>query len=366
MRILRIMSSALLFALFLSAAVFSYDALAQECIPGLPCPEVLRTETDPIFPEPGPNQPGPNFDSLNLPKLESHPTPSQNNTCDADFMNQIYAKSFLEAEREVVVNAMYIRKPDSVLEYSCFDQHLAVGYEGIAGIFSDSELFSDRLVNILGWWGDTASIPTYGGTPTTRLDVFLGVDYNDASVEAAVLTALNSYILGEGAEDDGNFEHDFLGGATAVGNTLSYVAGGAESVCSHMYDVYYLAKCEDFDKNLAFLTFDQLIESEEDPRLLPWACEARHGITEALIALAENTEDAFVNYDPPETRLDLMTFYFAGCAGPPIPTGVRVLIEDYGTDIFGNPVLIRDEDFPDMVCPNPSCSVEYGGGACVE
>ena len=35
-------------------------------------------------------------------------------SCDANFMNQIYAKGFLEAEREVVISNSLIMKPDSV------------------------------------------------------------------------------------------------------------------------------------------------------------------------------------------------------------------------------------------------------------
>lgn len=367
---MNIIKTAIAFAFIM---LFPISALAAPpCLPGLPCEGVFLTPTDPISPAPGPNTPGPNISSQNLPKLSSYPAPDGNNTCDADFMNQIYAKAFLEAEREVVVNSMYIRKPDSVLEYSCFDQHLANGYDNIAGIFTESTRYQNATVFINGWWGETASIPTFNG-PNTWLYVSMGTDFHDNSIESAVLSALNGYILGGSRNDDGNFEHAFLGGATTVPNTLSYNAGGAQSTCTNMYDIYYLAKCEDFDPNLSFFTLSDLA-TLPDPRLLPTQCQPpagsgnphNHGITQALITLSQNQGFTHVNYDVPQTRLDLVTMYDTGQCAPPIPTGVMVINEEYSTDLFGNPTLVRNDQYADMVCPNPSCSLQYNTGTCTQ
>ncbi len=66
------------------------------CLPGVPCIVAKNSED-------------------NKPKSDS-------GTCDADFMNQLQARAFLEAEREAVAAGVAIRKPESVLELSCADQ----------------------------------------------------------------------------------------------------------------------------------------------------------------------------------------------------------------------------------------------------
>src|SRR5437016_4882806 len=41
--------------------------------------------------------------------------------CDPEYMDALEARAYLEAQREVAQNQNYILKPDSVLEYTCFD-----------------------------------------------------------------------------------------------------------------------------------------------------------------------------------------------------------------------------------------------------
>ncbi len=45
-------------------------------------------------------------------------------TCDGDFYNVMSNRAWMESEREMEVAQRLILKPDSVLEYSCFDQIL--------------------------------------------------------------------------------------------------------------------------------------------------------------------------------------------------------------------------------------------------
>ena len=61
-----------------------------------------------------------------LPCVADHSTGANDSkaesaACDADFMNQIYARAFIESDREVAVAQQYVSRPDSVLELSCFD-----------------------------------------------------------------------------------------------------------------------------------------------------------------------------------------------------------------------------------------------------
>ncbi|HBR69067.1 MAG TPA: hypothetical protein DEA55_06800, partial [Rhodospirillaceae bacterium] len=69
---------------------------------------------------------------------------------DADFMNQIYARTFLEASREIVMNETALRKPDSVMEYSCYDQQMSVTAHRLGPIFSETHQFKNSLVDISG------------------------------------------------------------------------------------------------------------------------------------------------------------------------------------------------------------------------
>lgn len=97
----------------------SLPAFAQ-CINGIPCIDADDTTTraDPEDPSPA-----------NVSK-------SDHGSCSADFMNQIYARAYIEAEREVAMASVAIKKPDSVLEYTCFDQLAYQGFTAATRIFS--------------------------------------------------------------------------------------------------------------------------------------------------------------------------------------------------------------------------------------
>ncbi len=118
----------------------SAPALAQ-CLPGLPC-VVPLTPNNPNSATDGPNRSG----AHNVNKSESE-------ACDADFMNQIHARAFLEASRENILSEVTIRKPDSVLEYTCFDQALQDSATYAGPIFTESTRWQDTSVQNLGGSG---------------------------------------------------------------------------------------------------------------------------------------------------------------------------------------------------------------------
>ena len=109
-----------------------YAQSSDDCIDGLPCVTDL-TPNDPEQDGDGPNADG----APNAKKSTSA-------ACDADFMNQIYARAFLESEREITLASVAIRKPDSVLEYTCFDQLAEKGHEYNSTIFSQNLQFHTR------------------------------------------------------------------------------------------------------------------------------------------------------------------------------------------------------------------------------
>ena len=60
------------------------------------------------------------------------PPPAITNACNDQFYSMMGNNAFMNAEREITASEVVIRKPDSVLEYSCFDQDVAMIAEDIA------------------------------------------------------------------------------------------------------------------------------------------------------------------------------------------------------------------------------------------
>lgn len=297
------------FSIFVVCAVvivMPTQAVAQ-CLPGLPCSEIL-TPGQLLDPSTGPNA-----------------AKSDRNSCDANFMNQIYAKAFLEAERETVIKNAIILKPDSVLEYSCFD-HLAARVATHAG-----PLFSELL------------------TPESL----------DEIINVLVLESLVKY--GE------NFSHDFLGGAATDDNHIfSPTTTGVQGACDYMNNIFYIAKCDDFALNAPFMTFEQLLTT--DPRLLPYSCPTPLRVSAELIATANNQDRLYASFDPLETLLYIMSPPFAGLCenATPIPTGVIVSYQENDQDLAGNPITVEAYSSDkvccsDKVCSNPGCYFDHGG-----
>jgi len=144
------------FALFVNAHAFAQC----ETLPGLPgvsgvCTNGFTPNT-PSTPEDGPN-------SAEAPNLSKNDTAA----CDADFMNQIHARSFLEANRDIMISQLLVTKPDSVLEYTCFDQVVADTAEIATGFFSGSRAW----VGAAGGEFGTVDNPT---TDPITLNVFMG------------------------------------------------------------------------------------------------------------------------------------------------------------------------------------------------
>ena len=203
--------------LCLFACLISFEASAA-CIAGLPCitPKTINDSFDPSD--------GPNITGENAGK-------STSGACDADFMNQIYSRALIEAERENVTGQTVIRKPDSVLEYTCFDQIVSRTAKSVGSFFSETILGNTSLDNAL---------------------------------EILVLDSLKKYV-------DSCFKQDFLGGsADGQNNSISASIGSGNYDCLFMNSMYYLSKCRDFAVDDLFMSFEEL--AVRDPRSLTKTC----------------------------------------------------------------------------------------------
>lgn len=310
---------------------------APPCLPGLPCEFATPPSTPPSS---GPN----------APKAIETRTATGNNSCDADFMNQIYGRAFLESERENIMNEVVIRKPDSVLEYTCFDQFLSFTAGPGARIFTESTRWRNRTTTIGGYIGPTA-------VPNVIVNVYMGNDKVDKSLNLLVMESLNKYIAG-------NFGHEYLGGAAGFdSSTAAAVSGSARYLCDDMYNVYHMAKCNNFGLDDPFMSFSEFVGGGNDPRRLPRRCPGNTKITNALIKLSENENWNYAAAEAVTTYVDTMNIDTQATCQDPIPTGLILESETVTLDLQGNATRSGQYRFEEKVCPNPGCTFNNQGDA---
>lgn len=274
----------LIAAMALSCAIFSTPstsfAQASPCILGVPCTGYSAGD-------------------------DATSAMSSSRACDADFMNQITAKATLEAQREMMVHQTHIAKPDSVLEYSCFDE--------------------------------------------MARNLALTVNKGEANnhIKTLALNPIVKFI-------DNNFGHTHVGGKISGDSEHGDEIGGATSGCADMQIVWDTAKCANLTES-PFLSFEDIISG--DPRTLPTPCSGSARMTAEIAQVAQNAAPHFkyAKMDAVETHLDLVNSDNA--CGDAIPTGVKYQILDRRKN---KNARWNDE----YICSNPSCY--YDGKTCRE
>lgn len=249
--------------------------------------------------------------------------------CDPNYYESLESRAWLEAQREITQNQNLIFKPDSVLEYTCFDRHLGVladqsgNAQATGGMFSETGRWDPRVL---------------GNNQATHMD--------DA-LTRLVSQALNQY-------QQANFNHSFLGGRSSTSSTLQASVQPGAYNCNFMNQIWQEAKCMGFIDNATndgFFTFEQY-QSSGDKRFLPTQCTGvpvlwRNNINtayEAPLWIADDVdtllEDIF-----PET----------GCGdqsagGSKIRTGLTV------RRIEGEP-----KEYQEHICVAPGCYYQPTG-----
>ena len=236
-------------------------------------------------------------------------------TCDADYYDVLRAKTYFQGKKEYEAAQRIILKQDSVLEYSCF--HLDVEFTGRYGAtFSENGLKPD--IDPPEFNG---GINIYGGSL-------------DNALAQVVTTALVGFL--------GSFDHVYGGGTF----NIAPPSGGA---CNPMNIVWYVAKCENFDKDW-WIKNSQL--ASVDIRTLPEPCQ--EGFDSGR---AERIATALAAaYPPPATppqsggveKITHFNEHWQRPCGNAIPTGVKVEIGGSTKD--------------DAVCARPGC--RYNGSSC--
>ncbi len=285
-------------------AVLGFSASANAaCSPGIPC-----TDYD-IYS----NTNAGTDAALNGPKT-GIASPFTETACDGNFMNQIYSRAFLEASREVIMSEQIIHKPDSVLEYTCFDKRLEVVAEHAGEIFTENQSWHEKEI-CMSTGDDTTNDPSScpdgsgenvsspssitindGGSTSFDDQVDHSVfekDRLDNTLERFLFDTLQDYV-------DTNFGHTFLGEASTLDNdidtsNLNSDISGVDNAptasnfdCTHMQAVWHVAQCIDFSEDDRFRTFTHLMEF--DPRTIPQACTPASMSSDAVEAGTNSTK----------------------------------------------------------------------------
>jgi len=242
--------------------------------------------------------------------------------CDSLYYESLSARAWLEAQREITQNQNLILKPDSVLEYTCFDMYLRELADHAGGMLSETTLF---------------------GAPLSPISM-------DLALNDLVGTALISYIAT-------NYTHTSLGGhpaGAAIDHMPAPITGGTYN-CDIMARVWQAAKCINFITNPAedgFYTFEEY-STQADKRYLPIRCVppvSGQFLTNINVALNPATTpwtpDPLITYaseiDP--SNCSLLS---------PIPTGIKVT----------RPV-ITPLSFDEHICLPPGCRYDPVIGNC--
>ncbi len=278
-------------------------------------------------------------------------------SCDSNFNDVMHARARIEAMREMEVAQALILKPDSVLEYSCFDDRLNELGVSMNMMFSGN-IYNRYLFSIppQQWDADEDSairiMPDGITAPNTGQEILLpGPNPPGGPLSGHGYVALGQLVYNAMFEFLAmNFSHVYAGG------TYSEIPAG--TMCNPMEVVWKFLKCQNFNQDL-FINFDDI--AGNDPRSLivnptqmpPCANADRIALWEALVAAAFPQANAMGGVESVVTYLPLLDS--SQCSSvKPIMTGVKV----YKT------VNEKTETFDDGVCLPAGCTYD-GAGQCL-
>lgn len=274
---------------------------------------------------------------------------SDSEACDSDVQSVMNARARLEAMRQMEMAQALILKPDSVLEYSCFDDRVAEVGLSVNDIFSDN-VRSALLFNIPPLQYDASEssairiMPDRITAPNTGQQKLLpgpnppGGDLHSAHMNNVlgifVIPSMFEFLYS-------NFGHVYAGG--------TYSNAGASSACNPMQLVWSFLKCQNINKS-SFKTFSQL--AMLDPRLQPLPCQTadRTQMVNAMIAASNPMPGTDGGVDPVVTHIAMFNSSSCG-AIQPIKTG---LIVDGNSSSHNH--------YEDAICPAAGCY--YDGASC--
>ncbi len=271
--------------------------------------------------------------------------------CDAQYWRQMSARAWLESEREIMQNQNLIFKPDSVLEYVCFDQFASIAAWPGGDIFVHTKYFGKKIIERA----------------------------TDGALEKALTQVVTSSAK---SYQNKNFAHDYLGGRAGMMNSAnkdyqlkaSLMSEKKNYTCQEMSKIWKTAKCANFVDNNKFEDTDGFYPFEaikkhgekskdvagyadkiKETRQYPTSLKCSDdlgvaGTWEDQIKLATNETDNLYAFHTPLGTVfkDIGDKLKPGACGKKgIKTGVKV--------------ITKDGEHDDGVCTNPGCSWTKGG-----
>jgi hypothetical protein len=314
-------------------------------------------------------------------------------TCDTNFWDVLRARAWEEANREITQNQNLIAKPDSVLQYICFDsymEHLARYSEnggpedpdGTGGIFYDLYVLLRRIPGSI----DPALTDGLDMNSVLEILIFDSLEDGVSALSIADAGGATAAVCGRDHYLEANFDHNMLGGRSGISGDLGSSIGDNAYSCNRMRQVWEAAKCYNFQTRAhdGFFNFDQYRAREaadRDYRELPTECtnldtDLAHVICNYIIhgtppnilgsagwpwvggaPTAWSTAFPAANPAPGAAGgADSTLSYFnlldpTACAAlTPVKTGLIVTRPNSGTS------------YTDAVCTAPGCWYQPGGG----
>lgn len=253
----------------------------------------------------------------------SHNAWSQNAACDPDYYESLESRAWMEAQREIEQNQNLIVKPDSVLEYTCFNG------------------FGDELAQ--------HAFDMFSETDEWSPPVILPPDSMDNALTNLVGTSLKTY-------QEANFNHKSLGGRGINKHQFSGTISGGTYTCDQMDKIWQkspqTAKCYNFQtlSHDSFFTFKDY--ETEKVRALPQECN----VDPRWADQNKKALGKYIGYADGDTPWDedrefkYLDMTKACAQSPKIITGLKVIKTP------------TDAGTPEYVCLIPGCY--YDGGTC--
>lgn len=324
--------------------------------------------------------------------------------CDVDVFTLLRAKGAFEAQEDVIYSEMAIHKPDSVLEYSCFNQFMNHTATPGAAIFSETDAFSGPMGGLLGAILGVTGRPVPYRLGRINIPMFLNTRLAPASMDIAlggtVMTTMGYYL-------NFQFPHNLGGGTTEVTNSIEGLIGNQGYNCDIMQTIWTASKCQNFSDTTymdtekgPFFQFEEMIAETgdpNDPRTQRGEC-IDTGMYEQDIMRLQNVnfgnglEPAYFNTaaSTPEDFGSILGSMFGGLFGglfgddegggpdlesgvtlsdmtdpeqcdvlPPISTGLSVMFVENPGEATENVV-----QFEEHFCSNPGCHYDYEADEC--
>ena len=242
--------------------------------------------------------------------LAAPPAPADS-ACDPEYYKTLNSRAWLEAQREITQNQNLIFKPDSVLQYTCFDKHLGVVAEATKTMFSEGA-------------------QTDGNSNIAR--AFVSGNFTNDPDKA----------LGGRSENQLSTE-----GIVSQGNNNNNNQNSATYSCDAMNKVWKEARCMNFVDEAdsdAFFTLAEYVSDSEDKRFKKGYCPKSPNWQKESDAVKDPQG---WEKDDIETFLERFNIENCGKGGfesAAIPTGIKVL-----------PDLFDETGYDEHFCLIPGC-----------